>query len=489
MAEPAAVGRPPVHLVGDRRRRHERLRARGGAARRDGQRLRPRRLARAGALRALGVAVHVGHDAANVPAGADVFVSTAIPADNPERVAARPSAPRRAAARADRAQADHRRRRRARQDDDDLDGRPRAARRAALEPGYLIGGALRTTGLNADWGDGRLARGRGRRVRPLDARAGRRGRGRPEHRARPPRDLRRRWPSCDEVFDEFRAGAPGARRRAGAGARRRRHRLRRPARSARRRRLALHLARPRRRADRPRRAQRAQRGRRAGGVRARRRRRPRRGGRARWRPSPAPAGASSASARRRRAREVVDDYAHHPTEVAATIAAARTLAPRRVVASSSRTCTRARRSWPASSARRWRAADVAVVLDVYPARERAEDFPGVTGPTDRRGGRRPRRRPPGPLAADARRRRARRWRRACAPATSSSSWAPATSARSAARWSPSPPIRRLPDDRAGTAARAAKHAPDAPRRRHAAGPQRAAPAAVRLSGPSPSPSC
>ncbi len=38
-------------------------------------------------LRALGVAVHVGHDAANVPAGADVFVSTAIPADNPERVA------------------------------------------------------------------------------------------------------------------------------------------------------------------------------------------------------------------------------------------------------------------------------------------------------------------------------------------------------------------------------------------------------------------
>ena len=33
-------------------------------------------------------------------------------------------------------------------------------------------------------------------------------------------------------------------------------------------------------------------------------------------------------------------------------------------------------------------ADVAVVLDVYPARERAEDFPGVSGLHDRRGGRR-----------------------------------------------------------------------------------------------------
>ena len=30
-----------------------------------------------------------GHDAANVPAGAEVVVSTAIPADNPERAVAR----------------------------------------------------------------------------------------------------------------------------------------------------------------------------------------------------------------------------------------------------------------------------------------------------------------------------------------------------------------------------------------------------------------
>ena len=42
-------------------------------------------------LREIGVEVHVGHDAANVPAGegVEVFHSTAIPADNPERLAAR----------------------------------------------------------------------------------------------------------------------------------------------------------------------------------------------------------------------------------------------------------------------------------------------------------------------------------------------------------------------------------------------------------------
>ena len=76
---------------------------------------------------------------------------------------------------------------------------------------------------------------------------------------------------------------------------------------------------------------------------------------------------------------MIDDYAHHPTEVAATIDAARTLGPRRVVAVFqphlySRT-QRLAREFGAALAR----ADVAAVLDVYPARERAEDFPGVTG--------------------------------------------------------------------------------------------------------------
>ena len=76
---------------------------------------------------------------------------------------------------------------------------------------------------------------------------------------------------------------------------------------------------------------------------------------------------------------VVDDYAHHPTEVRATIAAARTLDPRRVVAVFqphlfSRT-RHQHREFGAALAE----ADLVVVLDVYPARERAEDFPGVTG--------------------------------------------------------------------------------------------------------------
>ncbi|HEV2770212.1 MAG TPA: UDP-N-acetylmuramate--L-alanine ligase [Solirubrobacteraceae bacterium] len=77
--------------------------------------------------------------------------------------------------------------------------------------------------------------------------------------------------------------------------------------------------------------------------------------------------------------EVVDDYAHHPTEVAATLAAARTLSPRRLVAVFqphlySRT-ERLHREFGAALG----AADVIAVLDVYPARERAEDHPGVSG--------------------------------------------------------------------------------------------------------------
>jgi UDP-N-acetylmuramate--alanine ligase len=76
---------------------------------------------------------------------------------------------------------------------------------------------------------------------------------------------------------------------------------------------------------------------------------------------------------------VVDDYAHHPTELRATIAAARTLGPRRVVAAFqphlySRTQLLAREFGAALAQ-----ADVACVLDVYPARERGEDFPGVSG--------------------------------------------------------------------------------------------------------------
>jgi UDP-N-acetylmuramate--alanine ligase len=76
---------------------------------------------------------------------------------------------------------------------------------------------------------------------------------------------------------------------------------------------------------------------------------------------------------------VVDDYAHHPTEVRATIEAARTLAPARVVAVFqphlfSRTARQAREFGAALAQ-----ADRVVVCEIYPARERADDFPGVSG--------------------------------------------------------------------------------------------------------------
>jgi UDP-N-acetylmuramate--alanine ligase len=77
---------------------------------------------------------------------------------------------------------------------------------------------------------------------------------------------------------------------------------------------------------------------------------------------------------------VYDDYAHHPTEVAATLAAARTLAHERLVAVFqphlySRTAMFARDFGRALG----EGADVVAVLDVYPARERAADHPGVSG--------------------------------------------------------------------------------------------------------------
>jgi len=76
---------------------------------------------------------------------------------------------------------------------------------------------------------------------------------------------------------------------------------------------------------------------------------------------------------------VYDDYAHHPTEVAATLAGARSIEHRRLVAVFqphlySRTAMLAREFGRALAH-----ADAVAVLDVYPARERAEDHPGVSG--------------------------------------------------------------------------------------------------------------
>jgi UDP-N-acetylmuramate--alanine ligase len=76
---------------------------------------------------------------------------------------------------------------------------------------------------------------------------------------------------------------------------------------------------------------------------------------------------------------VVDDYAHHPTEVLATLEAARTLGPKRVIAVFqphlySRTRHQAREFGAALAH-----ADLPVVTEIYPAREDAADYPGVSG--------------------------------------------------------------------------------------------------------------
>src|ERR671922_1535240 len=112
------------------------------------------------ALRELGIEVHVGHDASNVPAGDNVEVvhSSAIAVDNPERVeAARRGLP-------DRPRADLLAELSALKRTIAVAGAhgkttttsmaAHVLLRCGLQPAYLIGGALTTTGLNADWGAG-----------------------------------------------------------------------------------------------------------------------------------------------------------------------------------------------------------------------------------------------------------------------------------------------------------------------------------------------
>jgi UDP-N-acetylmuramate--alanine ligase len=74
-----------------------------------------------------------------------------------------------------------------------------------------------------------------------------------------------------------------------------------------------------------------------------------------------------------------EDYAHHPSEIEATLRGARTLPHKRLVAVFqphlySRTALLAKEFGRALAL-----ADAVAVLDVYPARERAEDHPGVSG--------------------------------------------------------------------------------------------------------------
>jgi UDP-N-acetylmuramate--alanine ligase len=342
------------------------------------------------ALRALGVDVHVGHDAANVPAGdgVEVFHSTAIPASNPERLAARgrglPDRPR-----ADLLEQISRLKPTiavagAHGKTTTTSMIAHALLRCGLEPAYLIGGALRTTGLNADWGAGEWlvveADESDRSMLELHVSIAVVTNVELDHHA-----TYGSLAEVRDVFHTFLAGVPEAvlwdrpdvvsLRAPGAS------------------RVLFDVPDP---VLEP-------------GV-----------SRFTWRglevmlsvpgahnarnaaaalEACALAGADVAAAAQsladfggagRRFERlgttasgalVVDDYAHHPTEVAATIDAARTLGARRVVAVFqphlfSRTA-RLAAEFGAALAR----ADVVAVLDVYPARERAEDFPGISGLT------------------------------------------------------------------------------------------------------------
>ena len=77
---------------------------------------------------------------------------------------------------------------------------------------------------------------------------------------------------------------------------------------------------------------------------------------------------------------VYDDYAHHPTEVAAVLTAAcRRVTPGgRLVAVFQPHLFSRTRDFAAEFAEALELADLVVVCGVYPARERADDFPGVT---------------------------------------------------------------------------------------------------------------
>ncbi|MDR1432512.1 MAG: UDP-N-acetylmuramate--L-alanine ligase [Propionibacteriaceae bacterium] len=74
---------------------------------------------------------------------------------------------------------------------------------------------------------------------------------------------------------------------------------------------------------------------------------------------------------------IVDDYAHHPTEVRATLEAARTLADGRIVACFQPHLFTRTRDFAADFGRALALADLVLVMNVYPARE--DPIPGVSG--------------------------------------------------------------------------------------------------------------
>jgi len=75
--------------------------------------------------------------------------------------------------------------------------------------------------------------------------------------------------------------------------------------------------------------------------------------------------------------DVVDDYAHHPTEIRATLAAARTAFPgRRIVAAFQPHLFSRTRDFAREFGEALAAADAVYIADIYPARE--QPIPGVT---------------------------------------------------------------------------------------------------------------
>lgn len=74
---------------------------------------------------------------------------------------------------------------------------------------------------------------------------------------------------------------------------------------------------------------------------------------------------------------VVDDYAHHPTEVSATLQAARSGWNRRIVAVFQPHLFTRTRDFHADFAKAFMQCDVLVVTDIFPAREKP--IPGITG--------------------------------------------------------------------------------------------------------------
>jgi len=75
---------------------------------------------------------------------------------------------------------------------------------------------------------------------------------------------------------------------------------------------------------------------------------------------------------------VLDDYAHHPTEITATLAAARQVHPgRRLVALFQPHLYSRTRDFAAEFGRSLAGCDLAIVTDIYPSREKP--LPGVTG--------------------------------------------------------------------------------------------------------------